>query len=92
MTPEAMVNLAKKVQFAEWQLQEAKDACAANGVTYPFVVRQTEIGEALEAWGQAMKWFIYKCVTPSGLVGQCFSYADRGPDGSLVCSFCGRKP
>lgn len=46
------------------------------------------IGKAICEWGEAMKWFVYKCVSPNGRVDGHFSYVDLDPNGGFVCSFC----
>lgn len=92
MTPEAMADLANRVLFADWQRREAEVMCQSKGTTFGAVLHEATVARALESWAFAVKVFVYKCVTPSGQTNKCFSYATSGPDGGLVCAFCGRKP
>lgn len=49
---------------------------------------QDLLAKAAEAWGEAMKWFVYGCVAGGGQTDAHGAYASVGENGRLYCSFC----
>lgn len=47
------------------------------------------VADALIAWGESMKWFVYGCVAPSGAV-DCHGAYIQNAWGESTCSFCGK--